>query len=243
VVPHTSDENFFICKLDTNGNLLWVRTSNTIIGDISNIGMVVDDEDYIYVSGVLTGTIEFNGQSFNELANLWPGDAYIARYNTNGDLMGVVQLPYGDGLNLTYVEGNKPVLTGMFYVTTHTITIGSDVFTCTDMQGTPPENDMFIAKHDAITGIVEARFSSGNELIIYANPTEGKCTVEIPDSYQNESRLQLTIYSSLGKVIQQIPVEINQERIKINIEQEARGIYPVVLSNGKTSFRGKIVFE
>ena len=36
---------------------------------------------------------------------------------------------------------------------------------------------------------------------------------------------------------------MNDGNIKLNLEQEAKGVYNVVLSNKKKSYNGKIVFE
>lgn len=47
----------------------------------------------------------------------------------------------------------------------------------------------------------------------------------------------------MGKSIQQVPVEATQEKVKINMQEEAKGIYNATLSNGTKIYSGKIVFE
>lgn len=42
---------------------------------------------------------------------------------------------------------------------------------------------------------------------------------------------------------QQKTLQMNDGNIKLNLEQEAKGVYNVVLSNKKKSYKGKIVFE
>jgi predicted neuraminidase len=59
----------------------------------------------------------------------------------------------------------------------------------------------------------------------------------------NEKNLTLSIYDNSGKLIQQKTLEMKDGNIKLNLEQEAKGIYNVVLSNKKKSYNGKIVFE
>ena len=102
--------------------------------------------------------------------------------------------------------------------------------------------DVFLAKANAITGIEEERISS-NHLLIYANPNAGKCTITVPDAFTNEPYLQLTIFDNSGKVIQQKTVEMNDGKIKLNLEAEAKGMYNVTLGSGKKNYSGKIVFE
>ena len=53
----------------------------------------------------------------------------------------------------------------------------------------------------------------------------------------------LSIFDNTGKLIQQNNLNINDGTIKLSLEAEAKGIYNVSLSNGKSSYSGKIVFE
>ncbi|MFN8235151.1 MAG: T9SS type A sorting domain-containing protein [Bacteroidia bacterium] len=59
----------------------------------------------------------------------------------------------------------------------------------------------------------------------------------------NEKYLTLSIFNNAGKLIQQKTLQMNEGNIKLNLEQEAKGVYNVVLSNNKKSYNGKIVFE
>jgi len=44
-------------------------------------------------------------------------------------------------------------------------------------------------------------------------------------------------------MIQQTQVIMNEDKVRVNLEAEAKGIYNVTLSNKKKSYQGKIVFE
>ena len=59
----------------------------------------------------------------------------------------------------------------------------------------------------------------------------------------NEKNLILSIYDNSGKLIQQSTIDMHDGKIKLNLQAEAKGIYSVVLSNGKKGYSGKIVFE
>ena len=65
----------------------------------------------------------------------------------------------------------------------------------------------------------------------------------MPDDFVNEKNLVLSIFDNKGKLIQQKTLQMNEGNIKLNLEQEAKGVYNVVLSNNKKSYNGKIVFE
>jgi hypothetical protein len=107
--------------------------------------------------------------------------------------------------------------------------------------------DGFIAKFNGLTSGIDDRSRKSkniNEsLLIYANPSNGKCDIDIPDEFLHEKELKLSIYSSTGVLIQQAIVNMNEETIKVDIQQEAKGMYNATLSNGKKVYQGRIVFE
>jgi hypothetical protein len=65
----------------------------------------------------------------------------------------------------------------------------------------------------------------------------------VPDEFLHEKNLVLSIFDNTDKLIQQKTLEMNEGKIKVSLEAEAKGIYNVTLSNGKKSYGGKIVFE
>ena len=105
------------------------------------------------------------------------------------------------------------------------------------------EDDLFVAKCSAITGIDEKTKSKQPQLFIYANPTAGKCNITLPDDFKNEKNLFLQIFDSQGKVIKKIPIEVSDEKIGVDISEEAKGIYHVILSNGKKTYSGTIILN
>ena len=80
-------------------------------------------------------------------------------------------------------------------------------------------------------------------IFIYPNPTTGTCTITIPEDFLYESNLTLFIYDSFGKLLEQISIDNNVGNFNFKLEYKAKGIYPIVLSNGKKSYNGKIMFE
>jgi hypothetical protein len=105
--------------------------------------------------------------------------------------------------------------------------------------------DMFIAQHTPlIVGLNEKNNKEpGNTLLIYANPSQGRCTINIPQELQNEKTLYLLVYNNTGQLIHHETINMQAERVSINLEAFAKGIYNAVLTNGKLKYEGKIVFE
>ena len=91
------------------------------------------------------------------------------------------------------------------------------------------------------TGIWEIYIKK--EIEIYPNPTPGQFNINVPDEFLHERNLVLSIYDNTGKLVQQQKMEMSDNKIKLNLEAEAKGIYHAVLSNGDKSYNGKIVFE
>ena len=102
---------------------------------------------------------------------------------------------------------------------------------------------MFVAKCGPIMGGVEPMAPLSDQLLIYANPNEGICTIDVPEDFRHETSLILTIYNNQGKLIQKVPVILDGDRVTLNISAEAAGMYQVILTNGKKNYTGKIVFK
>ena len=225
-----SEKDILICKFDENGNLLWAKqgysTGESSFGDI-----YLSPFGGLYVTGYFSGTINFGT---NLISTLKGSEMFLARYDENGNCSGVKHFgsAYGSGL-ITDNNGN-PVCAGAF---TGTITIGNDELNSNEAYF------VYVAKSDSISGIHELQNKSEEQLVIYANPTAGTCNIVIPDDFQFDNNLTLSIYDNRGRLIRQIPVQISNDEIRFNIEAEAKGIYNVILSNNKKQYSGKLIFE
>jgi len=225
VGPYTA----FVVKIDSTGTEQWVRGITSNNGSWGN--MVSSDGDgNVYVTGKFRGNTTFG--NFN-ITSTTISDMFIARYNSSGDCLGVRFFGEAEGFGVTQDNNGNAYVCGNF---SNTITIGSNTYTSYG------DKDIFIAKLDELVGIGDTR-QANNQLIIYANPNQGKCNITVPDEFINETYLQLTIFDNFGKIIQQNTVEMTNGKIKLNLEAEAKGMYHVTLGNWKKSYSGKIVFE
>jgi hypothetical protein len=71
----------------------------------------------------------------------------------------------------------------------------------------------------------------------------GKCNITIPEEFLTVPSLTLRIMDSLGRLVSEQTVFRGQNRIQINLEAQAKGVYNASLSNGSKVFYGRIVFE
>jgi len=85
--------------------------------------------------------------------------------------------------------------------------------------------------------------NNGEQLLIYPNPNTGTCSIIIPQEFQNERFLTLSIYDNSGKKVQEISIDNENPEYSLKIDNKAAGVYVAVLSNGKRSVKGRIVFN
>jgi hypothetical protein len=154
------------------------------------------------------------------------GVGYKAIYNIDGSIivLGIIGSPGSDCSNCS-----------------STLNLGNISLTSAG------STDGFIAKFNGFTSGIDDRSRKVNttneSLLIYANPSNGVCDVEIPEAFIHEKEVTLNIYSNTGVLIQQVKVDMSEAVIKVDIQQQAKGMYTATLSNGSKLYKGRIVFE
>jgi hypothetical protein len=220
----------FIAKDSINGAFQWVRQLNST-NEAWGKGLNTDTYGNVYLSGFFKGSAIFGNTT---LISKSLRDMFLAHFTNNGEFIGVRQ--YGKGMPCSVsVDSQKNVyFSGEFE---DTFVMGPTTFPSWG------KSDLFTTKCSQITGVEELKTTPQNQLLIYANPNTGKCTITIPEEFANEKDLVLQIFDLQGKLIQQSKIEIVDGKIKLDIQAQAKGMYTAVLSNGKKSYTGKIVFE
>ena len=218
----------FLAKYDINGNLKWVTNTNSAA---MGIALSSSLDSSIYLGGFFSGTAHFGNTILSSSSDR---DMFLAKYALDGSNIGVVQYPSGTIIGVAVDGSNNVCFTGDF---TDTLNIGPNTFISRG------QNDFFVAKCSPILGGLKEHSTKTNQLLIYANPNSGLCTIDIPDDLKREKTLSLIVFDAQGKVIEKVPVEIIEDHIFLNIQAQATGIYDVVLTNGKKTYIGKIVFK
>lgn len=221
---------YYLAKFDRNGNTKWVKTGNVVGGVQTND--IYCDNDYIYMCGALTDSVTFGSYTVVQ-PTLW--NLYVARYDSAGNCLGVINNAEARGKGVT--RGND----GFLYITgeyLNTINFGLSTLVSNGSW------DAFVAKVAEFTGLNAVnKTPEGSQLIIYANPNSGTCNIQIPDEFMYEDNLVLSIYNLTGVLIQQQTLHLEENKVLLNLEAEAKGVYMATLSNGKTVYSGKIIFE
>ncbi len=137
----------FIQKLDTNGNLLWVKqmggTGYTYVSSITT-----DANGNVYTVGAFEATVDFDpGIGTFNLTSVGWSDIFIQKLDANGNLLWVKQIEDTNehyGLSITTDAIGNLYTTGMFSDTVD-FDPGANIFNLTSVGN----HDIFIQKLDA----------------------------------------------------------------------------------------------
>ena len=227
--------DYFVCKYGHNGDLVWADQCSAS-DDAKSYSVFSDSTGHIYLTGSFSGTARFGSDTVTSDSLL---DMFLARYDPGGQCLGVVHFGNAEGQSVGQDVNGNPVVVGTF---SKNIMIGQNTYN--NFQTTPyTMDDIFIAKCGHIPGSVEPRYPEENQLLIYANPNEGKCTVTIPEEFLHEKQLTLQVFDFQGKLIEKTVLTLADGKIRLNLEAQSKGMYQVVVDNGRKRYTGKVVFE
>ncbi|MCX6307082.1 MAG: T9SS type A sorting domain-containing protein [Bacteroidetes bacterium] len=248
IINHTGGMQFYLVKFDYLGNPIWVRASS---GNGNNwvepAEMTFGINNNIYITGYISFSGIENPASYFGNCSVTAGDSpmnvvmFIVGYDDNGNCIGVNQAltdyaqTHSKGGTSVAVDSNGYcIVAGQFRNATN---FGPDTLTSNG------ERDIFVAKYGPFYGFGVEERKPGNQLVIYANPNDGKCTVILPGEFRLGQHLVLTIYNNLGMVVQQMPVDVNADTISLDLSDKPRGIYNALLSDGRMNFSEKIIIN
>jgi hypothetical protein len=120
LLSSVDNSDIFICKLNSNGNYVWVNQIGSIENDAGN-SVCVDAAGTIFTTGHFGGTTDFDSKSgFFMLDSHGGQDAFISIIDSNGDFvsaknMGGADWDFGNGIAIDFL-GNI-YTTGYFNLT------------------------------------------------------------------------------------------------------------------------------
>lgn len=93
--------DIFIQKLDSSGNLVWVRTYGTSAYEVAG-RIEIDDFGHLYVSGVVSDTITFEAGNNNSTLETNTTSGFLLKLDTAGDFVWVKDI--GIGVSSIHVQ-------------------------------------------------------------------------------------------------------------------------------------------
>jgi hypothetical protein len=230
----------FIASFSPVGELNWILPieSDSEFGNEGLFDLQIGPDDAIYLQGRFSGTMSIGSAEFTATAG---HEMYVAKLNSTGACTAMLRM---GRISLAVGGGSVVPVSGAVFVSAtfdSTMVVG-DMIIEPDQIGI---SDFFVAKFDSISGFtgINSMPQQEGELRIYANPNNGLCTIELPQSLRMTHDLVLSVFDNTGQLVQRIPLTAGSEGIRLDIRAQAKGIYHVELGDGEQRYSGTIVFE
>ncbi len=145
------NHDIFVNKIDSSGNLLWVKQMGGIGGGDWGNSIVVDSSGNIYTTGEFTNIADFDpGVGTSNLTTLGANDIFVNKLDSSGSFLWVKQMG-GNGFdagNSIVIDDNGNIYTTGHFSTTSDFNPGVGIFNLTATGvGT---SDIFVSKLDAL---------------------------------------------------------------------------------------------
>jgi len=223
----------FLASFDLwTGEPEWIRPFESE-GHVSGGELVADEHGTLYVSGIYTDTLIIGPM---EAIPAWESSSFLARFDTLGNCLSAFYYGPSDAVaGSVAISGDDILLSAPYY--------GNVAFGPVAL---PAENNVLLAKLDTLTGytgIGPTGMLLQEDLLIYANPNNGLCTVQLPTHLRFTNGLLLSIFDQTGQLVQRVPVNMGNAGVEVDIQAQAKGLYHVELGDGRQRYTGTIVFE
>jgi len=209
------DENFFVVKYDTDGNVVWAKAFGGV-GSADSTGIAIDAIGNLYVTGTFYSTnITFGSVVLTNLG-LSSYDIFLAKLDNTGNVLWAQSAGGGDDSDFARSLGLDPagnVLLG-----------GTFLSTLANVRNFDPDNPyphqsrIFMAKYDTSGNVQWVKSAggngynnlnglrydtSGNFCITgdYSSPTAVFDGVIITNAYSPYSQIFLTKYDNVGNAV------------------------------------------
>ncbi|MBI3141962.1 MAG: SBBP repeat-containing protein [Bacteroidetes bacterium] len=205
------EKDAFVVKLDSGGNLLWVRQMGGL-GKTCGMSIAVQGLGNVYTTGYFAGQVDFDpGKGTHVLCSVVGGeDVFINMLDSNGNFVWATAIGGYDtdvGSSIT-LDGLDNVYSAGYYNEFADFDPDTGVFVMTAAGW----NDAFLLKlKGRNTGILENTLK--NALTFYPNPTSGELTIDFGNRLLDGTA---TLRNALGQVVLKTPFSgIHMLQIKI----------------------------
>ena len=156
--PNADWQDVFVVKYDVGGTALWARRAGTGVFNDFAEGIAVGPDGSVYVAGYFTGiaTWDGGGNPPISLTTRNDFDAFLAKYDTDGDLQWVAQVGgngQDTGRGVAVTPGGDVYFAGGFYETA--------LFGTSTSLTSAGSDDVFLAKYDASGTLLWAQRGGG----------------------------------------------------------------------------------
>ena len=183
------------------------------------------------ITGSFNGSLTFGNQNMSTSHNQ---DMFLARFNKMACALGADHFGEAKGFCVVRDNSDELISTGKF---NDSVTLNG-----IELNAVGAVADVFVAKHNALTEIHETTERRNNSLLIYANPNQGICNIQVPEEFRGEKSLTLKVYGQNGALLKIISIDPGNSDVDLTIENEAKEFILQSWAMVKTIYR-KIIFE
>jgi hypothetical protein len=211
--------NIFLVKYDTNGNVIWAKSTGTSKTDIAYT-VKVDASGNVYIAGlfasnpIIFGHITLTNQGGSCLGGCQ--DIFVAKYDENGNVLWAKSAggTAGDYANSVVVDASGNVyIAGGFY--SSTLNFGNITLTRNNkgvLNSAP--GDLFLAKYDINGNVLWAKNAGGNnDDYVLSAAVDGSGNIYIAGSFKSQT---LTLGANILKKANHAPAFSNIFLAKYN---------------------------
>jgi Secretion system C-terminal sorting domain/Beta-propeller repeat len=251
--------DMFIVKYDSSGTVLWATSAGGSDYDNPH-GIATDGGGNVYVTGgFLSPSITFGTTTLTNATSGYE-DMFIVKYTASGNVLWAKRAG-GSSNDMGYsiaTDGSGNVfVTGSFL--SSSITFGT--ITLSNTNGNTGDGDMFIAKYDPDSNVPWAKCAGGistghgkpksanagindpttNEIIVYPNPTSGKVIVSTAGS--QSAITSISVFNMAGKEVNCRKSAVGSNEVTVDLSDQAKGIYILLIKAGENLYKRKIIVE
>jgi len=156
----SGEYDIFICKLDSNGHLIWAKKIGGY-GDDRAYSIKLDKSGNLYLGGFFSQTVDFDpGSGTQSLQALGERDAFICKLTNNGDLLWVKQFG-GTGSTTSLYSLELDASDNIYFTGTFIGTTDFDPGPATFNLTSSGDNDVYIGKLNSSGNLVWAKKIGG----------------------------------------------------------------------------------
>jgi hypothetical protein len=231
--PSDTTYNSFICKLDSIGNLVWIKNISGT-GDKNSVGLGHNNNN-IYLSGNFYGNLNIDNFTMLSPINY---SIFILELDTMGNIINGENYA---GSNYIQTNGMGIDMHGYLYISGqyfHSATIAQYQIYADTIDDWACSTDGYLFKYKPQTiGIQDYKKSLDNS-ILFPNPNNGVFSIYINDFQANKIN-KIEIFNIHGDKIKDC--EIYQQHSVINCKELPSGIYIIKLINDEKQFIKKFI--
>jgi hypothetical protein len=229
--------NSFLCKMDMDGNMIWIK-------DIAGPGEIISiamsqNGDKTYLSGYFIGPLQTGNLSLSSPSGY---NLFILKFDSSGNVN------YGKNYGKTdYIQVNAmgKSNSGSIFITgqyLNSTILGPYYLYADSLPGPWNRTDGFIFKFNPSgnpSSILSPEVSE-DPILIYPNPVNGILNIRMGGE-NSSSEKKIRIYNTLGTVM--YTAEMNTNEISINCTDQKPGIYCIRIIDGNKQYDKKFIIE